>query len=382
MSESFADLMNKEESLHFELQPYLEEPENSFAMLRHPLVFGVPYTPHMNAVYNAQLRQKKEMLQKAEEKKAWGSWVFIHERPYRFQALDEIKDKIESDKEYWNILGEVWSDSENIWQVEDTAICLLESERSEPKHLMNEEEYNFLQSLPDEIAIYRGHQKVNRDGYSWTLCPWRAKWFAQRYQQVAEPVAVTRGYVPTEWVYAYLGGRGEMEIVVNPELVNHKEDLRKHPRFDEDEAWLVEWWHKLQCDYKLGARSFHGSWHWHNVHDKAVQLAEATPGADIKVVKAFAVFHDSQRENEDEDPEHGKRAANFIRDYRSRIELDDKQLECLMYACEHHTGGINSNDPTIGVCWDADRLDLPRVGIIPDTKYLSTDAAKKNMWRL
>ena len=32
-------------------------------------------------------------------------------------------------------------------------------------------------------------------------------------------------------------------------------------------------------------------------------------------------------------------------------------------------------DPTIGTCWDADRLDLWRVGITPHVRFLCTAAA-------
>ena len=31
-----------------------------------------------------------------------------------------------------------------------------------------------------------------------------------------------------------------------------------------------------------------------------------------------------------------------------------------------------ADDATIGTCWDADRLELPRVGIRPDPRYFST----------
>ena len=44
----------------------------------------------------------------------------------------------------------------------------------------------------------------------------------------------------------------------------------------------------------------------------------------------------------------------------------------LAFACEEHTNGGIGPDPTVGVCWDADRLNLWRVGIIPDPRFLST----------
>ena len=36
-----------------------------------------------------------------------------------------------------------------------------------------------------------------------------------------------------------------------------------------------------------------------------------------------------------------------------------------------------SEHPTIGTCWDADRLDLGRVGIVPQPKFMSTAFAKE-----
>ena len=48
----------------------------------------------------------------------------------------------------------------------------------------------------------------------------------------------------------------------------------------------------------------------------------------------------------------------------------------LGFACEEHTNGGVGRDPTVGVCWDADRLNLRRVGIRPDPRLLSTGAAR------
>jgi hypothetical protein len=36
-------------------------------------------------------------------------------------------------------------------------------------------------------------------------------------------------------------------------------------------------------------------------------------------------------------------------------------------------------DITVQTCWDADRLDLPRVGIQPLPQFLCTEAAKKRV---
>jgi uncharacterized protein len=44
-------------------------------------------------------------------------------------------------------------------------------------------------------------------------------------------------------------------------------------------------------------------------------------------------------------------------------DLDAGQMEKLVLACKSQTDGTISSDPTLGVCFDADRLDLGRVGI-------------------
>ena len=56
--------------------------------------------------------------------------------------------------------------------------------------------------------------------------------------------------------------------------------------------------------------------------------------------------------------------------------LEQNRLDLLAAACDDHADGVVSAEPTIGACWDADRLDLPRVGIRPDPMLLSTDAAR------
>jgi uncharacterized protein len=43
----------------------------------------------------------------------------------------------------------------------------------------------------------------------------------------------------------------------------------------------------------------------------------------------------------------------------------------------HNSNLANSNNITVQTCWDADRLDLGRVGIKPDPKRLFTEEGKK-----
>jgi uncharacterized protein len=57
---------------------------------------------------------------------------------------------------------------------------------------------------------------------------------------------------------------------------------------------------------------------------------------------------------------------------RGRLfELDDSRFELLYEAIAQHSDGFTSPDITIGTCFDADRMDLHRVGINPDPAYIS-----------
>jgi uncharacterized protein len=99
---------------------------------------------------------------------------------------------------------------------------------------------------------------------------------------------------------------------------------------------------------------------------------------DPLVVLLFALFHDSQRENEYADPDHGRRGGELARRMLKPPPwmVTQGQLEILVTACELHTEAERTDDPTLGVCWDSDRLNLWRVGIRPSFRYLSTAPAR------
>jgi uncharacterized protein len=128
--------------------------------------------------------------------------------------------------------------------------------------------------------------------------------------------------------------------------------------------------------YKLQS-SIHGPAHWSRVERNGLLLAKRT-GADVVVVKLFALFHDSRRENDRKDDGHGSRGAEFASTLLGNLfKLDPARFELLHYACTWHTDIQHHDDPTIGTCWDADRLDIGRIGINPDPKFMSTDFARE-----
>lgn len=129
--------------------------------------------------------------------------------------------------------------------------------------------------------------------------------------------------------------------------------------------------------FALPLDSIHGPAHWLRVLENGLRLAELT-GADAAVVELFALFHDSKRENDRGDPGHGRRAAEFLATLRAPLDyLPEDDFEHLLFACTHHTAGWTEADLTVQACWDADRLDLGRVGIRPIPERLCTPAARE-----
>ena len=137
---------------------------------------------------------------------------------------------------------------------------------------------------------------------------------------------------------------------------------------------------QIQRDTNIWKSDIHGIFHWQRVEENGLMLGKVT-GADITIVSYFSYLHDCQRWNEDDDPGHGPRAASYAKNNRNLIDLNDDQFQKLLKACEEHTYAMPSDhesiDVTLATCWDADRLDIGRVGLEVDSQYLFTDFAKE-----
>ena len=136
--------------------------------------------------------------------------------------------------------------------------------------------------------------------------------------------------------------------------------------------------HHLLEQFPLRHSTVHGKDHWMRVLYNGRMLAKET-GANLNVVELFAIIHDCQRDNDDYDLEHGRRAAEYIYEIRNRwLDINDRETELLVEACKYHSDGLIDADITIQTCWDSDRLDLGRVGIKPSPERLCTVIAKRS----
>jgi uncharacterized protein len=118
----------------------------------------------------------------------------------------------------------------------------------------------------------------------------------------------------------------------------------------------------------------HGSAHWRRVAALGLTLADADRGVDRELVVLFGILHDSRRVDDGIDIDHGPRAAAYLPTLG--LDLPPARRETLTTALAEHSRGKVSADPTIGACWDADRLDLIRLGRPPRLDLLSTPAAR------
>jgi uncharacterized protein len=124
--------------------------------------------------------------------------------------------------------------------------------------------------------------------------------------------------------------------------------------------------------------SCHGPGHWRGVARVGAAIAVTDERIDPMVVLTFAAFHDTRRINDWRDPQHGPRAAERVQKLADagRLPLNRQQIETLVFALEYHDAGATHPNPTVGACWDADRLTLGRVGTRPDLRYISTRAVR------
>ena len=124
---------------------------------------------------------------------------------------------------------------------------------------------------------------------------------------------------------------------------------------------------------------YHGITHWQHVEAFGLMMWEQCPAADKEVIRWFAYLHDAMRGCDGYECEHGAAAAKFISRIRKTFlrDLTDGQIRTLKLACKYHTVRQHTDDLTVNICFDADRLDLPRVGIRPEVKKMASDIGKE-----
>lgn len=209
-----------EDKLDPELNPWVGEATLG-RMLRHPLIYALP--PIAWRWANAYYHQKLASLAVALTKREWGKAIGLHERPWRLTRLDEYWTSIEDPIERNAILLWVWSDTEQPHQFGDVPLRLFTAARADRPSYLTDDDAGDHPLLPAgrALTVFRGTGVRERPGIAWTLDREKAIWFANRYRDAEKAVLIT-GTVRTSDVLAYIVGRGESEIVVDPRKVRHQ----------------------------------------------------------------------------------------------------------------------------------------------------------------
>ena len=114
-----------------ELKDYLRDDG-----LFHPLVcipkIQMQMGPVMFGLRNQKLKTQKKCIEDYLNEDNYLGVIYVHERPYRFSAFEKYIDHM-TDKEYWENLGSVYTDSESIYHWEDEIYYWLFEERTHMK---------------------------------------------------------------------------------------------------------------------------------------------------------------------------------------------------------------------------------------------------------
>ena len=216
MSEEMLALFAREEALCDELVPHVVDGCLG-KMIHHPLAVHIMFDSAHCGLINEQFRRRSEALNISLAEKKLSSAIFMHERPYRFGALIEYMQDYDFARhpDFWETVGNVWTDSENIYESFDDWQWVWEIDAPNIELVMDEDERTAFAALPETLEVYRGvAENGTEEGMSWTIDRNKAVWFAKRFNKSGTVLFTTINKCD---VMAHFLGRNETEIVVMPQ---------------------------------------------------------------------------------------------------------------------------------------------------------------------
>jgi hypothetical protein len=119
-----------------------------------------------------------------------------------------------SEKDKAELLADAWVRQEN--PNDDVNVSRRDSIRffksCNKKYLMSKEDFEYYESLPDKMYVYRGVSKGRvRYGLSWTDDFEKAKWFMNRFGGGY----MLKAFVNKDWILGYFNSRDESEVLLD-----------------------------------------------------------------------------------------------------------------------------------------------------------------------
>ena len=206
----------------------VEETEYSPIVVQHP-IFESGFSYVNDAMTDITTSEGFAAVAKQVEKDidriddAFGC-VNILRRSYYLTFLKFAKESL-SLTDFSILLGKFWTEEENPNGDVNVPVSLSARwfKSADKQALMDEDEYEIYESLPETFTVYRGVTPGrNPDGMSWTRDLGKADWFSRRYGEGY----VLEGVANKKDVLAFFSRRGEEEVVIEAKKVKNKKELQ------------------------------------------------------------------------------------------------------------------------------------------------------------
>ena len=142
---------------------------------------------------------------------------FLLNKPWAMYFIRLVEPFL-SVEDFTNLLKDAFTEMEQPNMDPNVSVTQLKNyfKKCDKNALMEEEELEVYNSLPDIVTVYRGVTSYNNKKIkvlSWTIDPDVAKWFANRYEEHGQVYVAT---ISKKHILAYFGGRSEHEVIVDP----------------------------------------------------------------------------------------------------------------------------------------------------------------------
>lgn len=195
-----------------------------------PFIHSLYTGERENRLLNAQLALKRALYDKDVHAGKWSAVLFaISQRPYRAEVLYElgIEREVMPPRDFWQMAGEVWTDSENCYQNLDLWREIFTCDLPFRERLMTSAERDIFDDLPDPIPVWHG---VDGSEFAWTTDRGVAEWFARRFPHKADRFLLREGLAPKDKVIAYFDRRNEKEVLILREDVQDEREFEIPPK--------------------------------------------------------------------------------------------------------------------------------------------------------
>lgn len=193
--------------------------------INHPLI--VEMAPWHAAQINRRYAKKAKLAEELWAKQEYRRYLHLHERSFRMGVLEKILASSPQlpDAEIARLVGEVWTDSENIHQDRRRWRRIWRSLKT-PQSAMNAGDLVALAAQPDPLTVFRGvpHPRHDKLSLSWTTDRDKAISLARRFPTETNFVLLTSGQVAKKNIFAYFTTGKESEVVVLPRFIRNRKE--------------------------------------------------------------------------------------------------------------------------------------------------------------